>query len=130
MRKFLFFTALFLFPYFSSHAQFDRFLIGVWSHSHDDATSSYHVGISTNVGNILQQKPELLVFPNPADDFICIEFVGEATISSVSLFNVQGRFVASSRISPLSTSSIPAGMYLLHVVDSNGVLYRHKVIKK
>ena len=51
MKKLLFFTALFLFPFLSSYAQFDRFLIGVWSHSHDNATSSYHAGITTNVGN-------------------------------------------------------------------------------
>ena len=106
MRKFLFFTALFLFPYFSSHAQFDRFLIGVWSHSHDNATSSYHAGITTNVGNILQPKPELLVFPNPADDRLFVVLIDDATVATMSLFDIQGRVVVSNRLSPLSTSDI------------------------
>ncbi|MDY6348313.1 MAG: T9SS type A sorting domain-containing protein [Bacteroidales bacterium] len=130
MRKFLFFIALFLFPYFSSHAQFDRFLIGVWSHSHDNATSSYHAGIFTNVGNILQPKPELLVFPNPADDRLFVVLIDDATVATMSFFDIQGRVVVSNRLSPLSTSDITSGVYLLHVVDSDGVLYRQKVIKK
>ena len=51
MRKFLFFTILSLFPIIPIFAQIDRFLIGVWSHSHDKAPSTYNAGIHTNIGN-------------------------------------------------------------------------------
>jgi len=37
-----------------TYAQTDHFLIGIWSFSHDNASSGYHAGIKTNVGNSME----------------------------------------------------------------------------
>lgn len=129
MRKFLFLAALFLFPYFYSYAQFDRFLIGVWSHSHDNATSSYHAGISTNVGNILQPKPKLLVFPNPADDQLFVETSNGIGIVSIAVCDMQGKIVATGKDLPLNIGHLHKGVYVINVIDCNGNQYHHKIIK-
>ena len=45
---------LFLFLWVTSHftyAQIDNFLIGIWSFSYDNASSGYHAGINTSIGN-------------------------------------------------------------------------------
>ena len=130
MRKFLFFTILSLFPIIPIFAQIDRFLIGVWSHSHDNATSSFHAGIITNVGNILQPKPELLVFPNPADDRLFVETSNGAGIVSIAICDMQGKIVAAGKDLPLNTGHLRQGVYFINVLDCNGNKYHHKIIKK
>ncbi len=48
LSLFLWSSALF------THAQFEDFQLGIWSFSYDNASSGYHAGIKTNVGNSME----------------------------------------------------------------------------
>jgi hypothetical protein len=95
-------------------------------------------------GNILTQgfhQPELLItsieelseldltvniFPNPAADFINIEFTGNKTDMIVELFDMRGKEVTRLDLSAyqmetgINVSNIGSGGYLLRLTEENG----------
>ena len=73
------------------------------------------------------------VLPNPADDILYIELSG-AGIANITLYDLQGRVVGANNDSPLqgiatlNVRSVPAGVYVLRVTDTNGKEYHRKVV--
>ena len=74
------------------------------------------------------------VYPNPAGEVVYVELDG-AGIANVALYDLQGRVVTGVCDTPqqgtatINLRNVPAGVYLLHVTDTNGKEYRQKVIK-
>ena len=75
----------------------------------------------------------LSVYPNPAGDLLHIELSG-AEIANVALYDLQGRIVYSQNSptdSPtVNVRNVPAGVYLLRVMDAEGKEYMRKIVKK
>ncbi len=78
----------------------------------------------------------LTVHPNPAADVLHIELRGVGIAHAV-LYDLQGRAVEANNHSPLqgttatlSLKSVPAGVYLLRVTDTEGREYHRKIVKK
>lgn len=78
----------------------------------------------------------LTVHPNPAADVLHIELRG-AGIANITLYNLQGRVVGANNHSPLqgttatfSLKSVPAGVYLLRVKDTDGREHHQRIVKK
>ncbi len=79
----------------------------------------------------------LTVHPNPTDDVLHLGLSNGAIIATVTLYDLQGRIVETfhetslqGATATLSLKSIPAGLYLLRVTDTEGREYQRKVVKR
>ena len=80
---------------------------------------------------------EIRVYPNPAGDLLHIELSCGGGIASVALYDLQGRVVETRHGTSLqggtatvNLRSVPAGVYLLRVMDAEGKEYMRKIVKK
>ncbi len=91
---------------------------------------NYVTGITENDS----QKPELLVWPNPANDFVFVS-VGENKMKTVEVMDVTGKILSEEKINAtdgifkIDFSNFVSGIYLIRVVDENGNARSEKVIK-
>ena len=82
-------------------------------------------------------ETRLNVYPNPTDDLLFVELSG-AGIQSAALFDLQGRVVTNAGVcdtpqrgtATMNLRSIPAGVYVLRVTDTEGREYHQKIVKK
>ena len=80
----------------------------------------------------------LAVHPNPTDNLLTVELSNGAEIANIALYDLQGRVVGANNHSPLQTgatatlslNSVPAGVYLLRVTDTEGREYHRKIVKR
>ena len=85
-----------------------------------------------------REKMNVKVHPNPTDDLLFVELSNGAEIANIALYDLQGRVVGANNHSPLQTDatatlslkSIPAGVYLLRVTDTDGREYHRKIVVK
>ena len=82
-------------------------------------------------------ETRLNVYPNPTDDLLFVELSG-AGIQSAALFDLQGRVVTNAGVcdtpqrgtATMNLRSIPAGVYVLRVTDTEGREYHQKIVKR
>ena len=93
---------------------------------------------SNGFGGDVTEREEMAakIYPNPTDDVLYIELSG-MEIANVALHDLQGRAVETLRATSLqgttatlSLRSVPAGVYLLRVTDTNGREHHQKIVKK
>ena len=87
-------------------------------------------GVNATVG-IVESQPiadKVSVWPNPANEQLYLEGLAEG--SMIHLYDIMGRRVLSSRQSPIDTSPLPNGLYLLHAVTPSGAVHTTKIIIK
>lgn len=75
----------------------------------------------------------LQVYPNPASDYLYINFDNSIPVQSYQLVSITGRVVENASIIPnarVSVGHLPAGIYLLRVNLKNGQAITSKVIIK
>ena len=78
------------------------------------------------------------VYPNPTDGLLTVELSNGAGIANIALYDLQGRVVGANNHSPLQTgatatlslNSVPAGVYVLRVTDTEGREYHQKIVKR
>jgi hypothetical protein len=80
----------------------------------------------SNFSNV-NVKTEILIYPNPAFDFLRIK--SEHSISSIKLFDLLGKLQLETNLTEINTESLPKGLYLLKVETSKGVFDRKVSIK-
>ncbi len=76
---------------------------------------------------VLATDNDLLVYPNPAQDWINVHLNGSAVMRSVDLYDAAGRCMYQSgdvvlEKTRVSTNQWPAGLYMLRVQTDTGVL--------
>ncbi len=79
----------------------------------------------------------LAVHPNPTDGLLTVELSNGAGIANAVLYDLQGRLVETCHgaslqgaTATLSLNSVPAGVYVLRVTDTEGREYHQKIVKK
>jgi hypothetical protein len=82
--------------------------------------------------SILTKKPlasaKILLFPNPTTDFIFIE--GAESSSVFQIYNLVGELlIQTTGKQKVEVSLLPAGQYLLHIIDLDGKSWSQKFIK-
>jgi len=110
----------------------------VEKHPYIGAADPHLFILTGGVGVPERDMAHLRVYPNPADEMLFVELDGGADIANAVLYDLQGRVaVGANNYSPLQTNvatlnvkSLPAGIYLLHVTESNGNRYYQKVVKR
>ena len=83
------------------------------------------------------EKAEFKVYPNPVHDVVMVELSNGAGIANAVLYDLQGRIVETrcstslqGGTATLSLNSVPAGVYLLRVTDTEGREYHQKIVKR
>ena len=90
-----------------------------------------NVQLSKPVG-IAEYEKVMVVYPNPAQDFLTVELSDGMGIGNITLYDMQGRLIETFPETSLQTirldvRNIPAGFYFLHVTDSDNHQFARKV---
>lgn len=83
--------------------------------------------IADQTSDLTLEDSKITIFPNPSSDRINISTQEE--ISSVKLFNAQGKALLKSQSKSIDISSLPAAMYFIEVQTTGGV-FKEKLLKK
>ncbi|MDP4227902.1 MAG: glycosyl hydrolase, partial [Bacteroidota bacterium] len=71
---------------------------------------------STGIETIAENEKDLIVYPNPAIDYIHIQGINDAKANDVSIYNIMGeKIISGDSDKPLNVSHIFDGMYILKV---------------
>lgn len=88
------------------------------------------IGIKNNVE---LSSNDLLVYPNPADQFINLTFKNENSAAKVEVLNVLGQTVYQSAVKTsnhsITTSSLLPGIYIVKVIVGNNKLTKKLIIE-
>ncbi|MBK9981175.1 MAG: T9SS type A sorting domain-containing protein [Saprospiraceae bacterium] len=85
------------------------------------------VTLTYNLHDINQNKYNLLVYPNPAQDIVDVHINGKTAIKSISIIDPQGRVIRTyddinQKHYQLDVSSLTMGVYYLQVNHNEGVI--------
>ncbi|MEN8225265.1 MAG: T9SS type A sorting domain-containing protein, partial [Bacteroidota bacterium] len=102
-----------------------------WS-DHYAVTTFSCVGIFEDVA----KGSELVLFPNPADEVLNLEFrfFGDHRILNLSVYDIYGRMMETIELTGnrnrdrINTANFPQGLYILRLYDENEVLATSKFI--
>ncbi len=112
-----------------------------------DSITSYPTGISSDVVGIdyreypqgiaiLEDKPVLTVYPNPAVDLIAIQYKGNQRVTAILITDAFGNVVFNKEenlneqgLQPISLKNLPAGLYCL-ILKTTGNPVTAKFIKQ
>ena len=76
--------------------------------------------LNTSAVNSMEGDSDILVYPNPAIDFLRIEYLGESTsVPIISIHNLIGQVVLSLDDQPLD----PSGCYIVEITDLPSGIY-------
>ena len=93
-----------------------------------DVNGDFKYTKTVTIYNNASKNSTLKVYPNPATHTITVD-VTEG-IKSVNVYNLQGILVKQSRMNEVNISDCAAGIYLLEVENTEGVLSRVKFVKE
>ncbi len=71
----------------------------------------------------------LSVYPNPAKDVVNVS-LKNSEVKEIVLTNLSGQVVATSKNASVNVSALPAGVYVVKVVDIKGAVSTSKVVVK
>jgi hypothetical protein len=79
------------------------------------------------INNLLNKNTPLKVYPNPANNILFVENI--QGFKFINIYNLQGILIKKSTINEVDISMISAGIYLLEVENTEGLLSRTKFVK-
>ncbi|HRR04774.1 MAG TPA: Omp28-related outer membrane protein, partial [Bacteroidales bacterium] len=91
---------------------------------------TYHPTDPASIPTDNYTTPELLIYPNPADNFLFVETI--LNIESIKIFNVQGQYIDSK---PIANTMIPIshlanGIYILQITTQEGNILTQRFVKQ
>ncbi len=109
----------------------------VEKHPYIGAADPHLFTLSNEVGVTERETRQLRAYPNPADEMVYVALDGGTEIANMMLYDLQARIVETcngaslqSGTATLNVKSLPAGIYVLLVTDTDGNIYHHKIVKK
>ncbi len=90
------------------------------------------VYLTTNEISGARQNMKLVLYPNPASDFINIKSSAKMQPQSYRVFDISGKQLlhGSYQQKEIDISRLSSGLYIIEVVDGTGTAYSQKFIKK
>ena len=114
---------------------FEAFLTNTWSHCDSSSFTTRTQGFT--VSNLLgrkpeQEKPELLIFPNPTKNFVFVENQGQ---QNLILRDLTGKIIRRSEFQQagnlkLDLTSLRNGVYLLELKNKDGKAHFRRIMKE
>ena len=117
---------------------YDLSQIGVVSFVQNDASKTVYQSdyngpdfLTSTVDPVVEgSAPEVLLYPNPANNWFIVRVEGQK-MASLSLYDVTGKMIYRSSpkltTARVETSGLPVGMYFARIVTSNGTEVTRKV---
>jgi hypothetical protein len=112
---------------------------GIASKSGTQAITQSVIAADTKVNaNIATLAPEAAVYPNPFNDVFKVQIKDMAAGTySLVLSDITGKTILTKTVVKSSgpvtenvqTNNIPAGVYILQIINSNGTKTAHKLVK-
>lgn len=93
-----------------------------------DVNGDFKYSKTITIYNTSSRNNTVKVYPNPAKNTIAVDIL--TGIKSVNIYNLQGILVKQSRVNEVNISDCAAGIYLLEVENTEGVLSRVKFVKE
>jgi hypothetical protein len=95
---------------------------------------SVELDTTQGVGDMAINKPEILIYPQPARDKLTISNCAQAKQTLVSIFNMQGQQMISAQFQDQNTieldvNALVKGIYLLKIQSENDVVNRKLLIQ-
>lgn len=79
--------------------------------------------------NDLSQEANFVVYPNPTVNFIKVKTFN-ADVKEITVYSIDGKQVASANTDTVRVTSLPSGVYVVKVMDTNGKVHTQKILKK
>jgi hypothetical protein len=107
------------------------YLVIAESSSFNDYTSMYIIKIDSlgqgNYTNQIEMIPnsnnELVIFPNPANDIVCVEFLNNNTSFEIEIYDVCGRMVFNrscfENTNYIDVTDLKNGIYIINIKSKN-----------
>lgn len=80
------------------------------------------------------EKPvsQILIFPNPADNSINIEYNYELKASRIEIYNLIGNLESTYNFNTIiDIQDLRVGFYIVHIIDEHeNIIYRSKLLKR
>ena len=91
-----------------------------------------HDGSLTSTPEITDDEKPFEVYPNPTKDLLNIRYTANEKPESIVFYDMTGRMVGtySNSLEDIDVSTLPSGLYLMHVTMKNGTSYREKILKE
>lgn len=90
----------------------------------DTVTFGIYKWNTNNVSKIAITREDVVLYPNPAYGEVNVTFNKELGVKNVAIYNLVGKQVSAYRVNgtsaKLDIEKIPAGIYFLRMMDSNG----------
>ncbi|MBW7914969.1 MAG: T9SS type A sorting domain-containing protein [Taibaiella sp.] len=90
----------------------------------DTVTFAVYKWNTNNISKVAVVREEVVVYPNPAYNEVNVTFNREMGVKNVAIYNLVGKQVSAYRVNgtsaKLDIEKIPAGIYFLRMMDSNG----------
>lgn len=100
-------------------------------HHNGEVAFSYTVGDCTSTGiSSATDVKGLSVYPNPAHNKIAVTLPDGITSANYTLYNMVGETVIKTNLREINVSTIPTGIYQLHVSAQNFIGSKRIIIKK
>lgn len=123
----------------------EQFFGNNWTTFGEDINGELYIAGATS-GNVFKIVPDNLsinkhkyslikMYPNPAEDVLNIDFNHSALPSEIIIFDIQGKIIQShnqlsNNLVTLSTKNITKGIYMVSILNTNGIkIYKKLVIK-
>ena len=121
---------------FSNEPHINKVLTQTYS-SYDSNTMSYDLSSRTtyNYNSTLSVDEEVLekvsfkVFPNPTKSQITVEATN-TTIDQIQIIDILGKTVFTTDKTNFEIASLTDGIYIMKIIDSDGSITNHKIIKE
>ncbi|MDD3771990.1 MAG: T9SS type A sorting domain-containing protein [Weeksellaceae bacterium] len=77
----------------------------------------------------LESNVSFFTYPNPTTNFVKVSLDG-ADVKEMAIFSLDGRKLIESTEASVRVTSLPAGVYVVKVIDTKGNVHTSKVVKK
>ncbi len=93
-------------------------------HEDDGMMGSFTVIDTTSAGISTVEKTKFIIYPNPAQNFISIKFENQISSAELTIINLLGEIVLSSKINNINTAridvaSLTSGIYFFQIRAGN-----------
>lgn len=103
----------------------------VWDHYYfnitNAGTDNPQGPVPTSIEDLEALETSWAVWPNPVSNLLYVR--GDAVLQQIDLLDVSGRILVSAEEESLSVAGLPSGLYILRIIDEDGVTMK-KIIKK
>lgn len=96
-------------------------------------TKRYYYSSMVLTGSNDKESLSANIYPNPATDFINIQWTGNQQIMNIELYDITGRKLLNERIennSRLSLTGFHKGVYLMNILDDDKITHSQKIYLK